>query len=83
MNKILCHSQDYHKQEKPGGFGGRVLSRTCVPKPKPVTDEKGAGQYFSHDFYTLDDFYIGETFLCFKPVVLFVRVIVTQKNIVL
>ncbi|XP_042233318.1 EF-hand domain-containing protein 1-like [Homarus americanus] len=46
---------------RPGGLGGRVLSRTRVPKPKVKGDEEGAGRYSGPDFYTLNDFYIGAT----------------------
>ncbi|XP_066988435.1 EF-hand domain-containing protein 1-like [Macrobrachium rosenbergii] len=44
---------------KPGGLGGRVLSRSHVPKPVPSENEKGAGKYAGRDIYNLDDFYIG------------------------
>ncbi|XP_069995746.1 EF-hand domain-containing protein 1-like [Penaeus vannamei] len=44
---------------RPGGLGGRVLSRSHVPKPQPEGDERGAGRYAAEDVYTLNDFYIG------------------------
>ncbi|XP_037792269.1 EF-hand domain-containing protein 1-like [Penaeus monodon] len=44
---------------RPGGLGGRVLSRSNVPKPQPKGDERGAGRYASEDVYTLNDLYIG------------------------
>ncbi|XP_047490996.1 EF-hand domain-containing family member C2-like [Penaeus chinensis] len=44
---------------RPGGLGGRVLSRSHVPKPQPKGDERGAGRYAGEDVYTLNDLYIG------------------------
>ncbi|KAK8404151.1 hypothetical protein O3P69_000308 [Scylla paramamosain] len=43
------------EKPRPGGLGGRILSRMRVPKPEVVEDKKS----WDPDFYTLDDIYIG------------------------
>lgn len=49
----------------PGGLGGPVVSRSRIPKPKAQGENlQGAGKYLGVDFYTLDDFYIGQLFIC-------------------
>ncbi|XP_069949278.1 EF-hand domain-containing protein 1-like isoform X2 [Cherax quadricarinatus] len=58
---IIDDTMELTELARPGGLGGRILSRTRVPKPKVKDDEQGAGWYSKPNFYTLDDFYIGAT----------------------
>ncbi|XP_069190607.1 EF-hand domain-containing protein 1 isoform X2 [Procambarus clarkii] len=61
VHHVIDDTLELTELARPGGLGGRVLSRTCVPKPKVRGDEVGAGRYSKPHVYTLDDFYIGAT----------------------
>ncbi|KAK3894187.1 hypothetical protein Pcinc_002044 [Petrolisthes cinctipes] len=56
---VVDATMELKERPRPGGLGGRLLSRSQVPKPKAGRD--GHKTRWGYDFYTLDDLCIGST----------------------
>lgn len=53
---VVDATLELSEKARPGGLGGRTLSRMRVPKPQTEGDRERS---WGPDFYTLDDIYIG------------------------